>query len=92
MQLCSAGEEKSEKEVACSFDNSKVCSNRPLKRPLLDNIRRGTQGTYWESEAGRGVRAGGSVPCRKIEWGWMAHKLGSTLGKRNILRNWPGAH
>lgn len=51
MQLCSAGEEKSEKEVACSFNNSKVCSNRPLKRPLLDNIRRGTQGTYWESEA-----------------------------------------
>lgn len=50
MQLCSAGAEKSEKEMACSFDDSKVCSDMPLKgallpqQPLLDNERRGTQG------------------------------------------------
>lgn len=42
---------KARKEMACSFDDSKVCSDMPLKRarlpqqPLLDNERRGTQGT-----------------------------------------------
>lgn len=50
MQLCSAGEEKSKKEMVCSFDDSKVCSDMPLKRarlpqqPLLDNERRGNTG------------------------------------------------
>lgn len=63
-----------------------------LQRPLLDNERRGTQGTWWESEAGEGVGVVKSVACRKIEWGWMAHKLGSTLGKRNVLGYWPSAH
>lgn len=35
MQLCSAGEEKSKKEMACSCDDSKVYSDMPLKRTHL---------------------------------------------------------
>ena len=35
MQLCSVGEKKSEREMACPFDGSKMYSDMPLKRAHL---------------------------------------------------------
>lgn len=35
MQPCCAGEEKSKKGMACSFEDSGVCSDTPLKRAQL---------------------------------------------------------
>lgn len=80
MQLCSAGEEKSEKDMACLFEDSKVCSDMLLERPSRPSslswiTEEGTTGTLWESEAG----VGGS------SWAlpWSSRVCLSLVGKQN---------
>lgn len=81
MQLCSAGEEKSEKEVPVRLTIVR-CPRYTFEKglfarqPLLDNERRGTQGTWWESEAGSGdgtVRGGGEVHLRAA-WSSVSYR------------------
>lgn len=78
MQLCSSGEEESEKEMACSFDDSKVCSSMPLKRAVC------LSSLYWIMKGGEYRELNGNL---KPEEGWEQLNL-SLVGKLNVA-GWP---